>query len=154
MLMKNLSDATVRLPAGCLANPREFPRDEDDKVEVKAGQEIECRDGYCHPSRYSNGARAPSVMEQYAPSMAPADEDFRREWRGTPAREYTGDNAKQQAAARRNMPSMSPRLAQMAAQIDASKAAEVPAAAPAQPAAAVEPPRRGRPPKAPEGPKE
>jgi hypothetical protein len=41
---------------------------------------IEIEDGYCRPGKTMNGSRRPSVVEQLAPFLVPADPELRRRW--------------------------------------------------------------------------
>lgn len=85
MLMKNLSDRDLLLPASVLEGRHKV---EDGKVRVSPGQEVECRDGYCWPRRAGNGSRQKSIIEQYCPGMAPADASLREQWEQTPDKDW------------------------------------------------------------------
>lgn len=86
MLMKNRSDRDVLLPAEMLEGKQRG--DENGKVRVSPGQEVECREGYCWPRRKGNGSRKASLIEQYCPGMSPADDSLLAQWKETPEKDW------------------------------------------------------------------
>lgn len=51
---------------------------------VKPGATVEIEDGYAQPRRADNGSRRPSVIEQLAPQLKPADPTERAQWERVP----------------------------------------------------------------------
>jgi hypothetical protein len=78
MLFVNESNLTVRLAIGA-KHPVIKPRDT-----------VEIEDGYALPRRYDNGSRRPSVVEEIAPQLKPADPQERLMWEQTPEAPQAG----------------------------------------------------------------
>lgn len=73
MLMQNQTGHRLRIP--------------DLKVDLLPGACVELPDGYCLPRRSAGGARIPSVVENLAPGMRPADPIVGAEWAKAPPQE-------------------------------------------------------------------
>lgn len=54
-------------------------------VNVAYGDEVEIPELWAKPTRYANGARKPSPIEQLAPQLKPADDAERAAWEQIPA---------------------------------------------------------------------
>jgi len=60
---------------------------------VKPGETCDIADGYANPTRGSNGARSPSVIERIAPQLVPADPSEYEIWKQIPAPAAQRQNA-------------------------------------------------------------
>lgn len=123
MLMKNKSDAAVRCPQELLV----VTRSSDEYVMLEPGEEVEIKEGYCHPRLSPNRSRLKSVVEQLCPGLEPSDEKCCAAWRKAPGSDYVAPKAELTVAQYASM-GLSPGAAVIAA-AKAEKAAQAKRAA-------------------------
>lgn len=57
------------------------------KLELEPGEECEVHSGYAKPTRSNGGSRTKSIIENLAPTLAPADPEERKQWLKIPGKE-------------------------------------------------------------------
>lgn len=90
MLMKNKAQQDLKIPTCVLTDADAYT---SEYVIIPAGEEFDCKLGYCVPRRNRNGSRKPSIMEFLCmfggkAQVEPVNDRERKIWLKTPKRDW------------------------------------------------------------------